>query len=217
MGRWDARDITGERFHLLTVVRYAGKDKHQHKTWECLCDCGNTIVVTTSNLNGTTHSCGCLRAVQFITHGMASTRIYQIWADMKTRCDNPDNPYYSEYGGRGITYDPKWSTFEGFYEDMQEGYADNLTLDREEVDGNYNKENCRWATLSVQNHNRRKMQGTSSKYVGVCLDKRFGCWYARLQNDHLGTFRTQEDAALAYDNASERTFGDRPNGTIREK
>ena len=209
-------NLVGKRFHKLLVVDNMGHDKHSHRLWKCLCDCGNYTVVTTSNLNGTTHSCGCIQAVQFITHGMTDTRIYQIWSDMKTRCDNPDNPFYNDYGGRGISYDPRWKTFEGFWEDMEEGYADSLTLDRKDVNSNYNKANCRWATQSVQSHNRRKMQGTSSKYVGVCLDKRYGCWYARVQNEYLGTFKTQQDAALAYDNASERTFGDRPNGTKRE-
>ena len=105
--------------------------------------------------------------------------------------------------------------------DMQEGYSNKLTLDRIDVNGNYCKDNCRWATASLQNHNKRKQKGCGSNFIGVVYDKRHKVWYARIRNcknsEHLGTFKTQESAALAYDNASELYYGDRPNKTVREE
>lgn len=214
-------NLVGKRFHKLLVVENMGHDKHSHRLWKCLCDCGNYTVVTTSNLNGTTHSCGCIQTVQFITHGMTDTRIYQIWSDMKTRCDNPDNNFYNDYGGRGISYDLKWKTFEGFLEDMQEGYSDDLTLDRVDVNGGYTKQNCRWATKSVQSHNRRKRSQTLFNYIGLVRSETKGRWVARIRIDskarHLGSFKTELAAATAYDDASEDHYGDRPNGTKREE
>jgi hypothetical protein len=88
-------------------------------------------------------------------HGMGNTRIYSIWKNMKRRCDTPTNKSYADYGGRGIIFDPRWAKFEAFYEDMFEGYADNLTLDRKDVNGNYCKENCRWLTIEEQQRGRR--------------------------------------------------------------
>lgn len=89
------------------------------------------------------------------THGMSNTRQYGIWQQMKNRCNNPKNIKYHIYGGKGITYCDKWENFEGFWKDMKEGYSDNLTLDRINNNGNYNKDNCRWATYTQQNNNRK--------------------------------------------------------------
>lgn len=88
-------------------------------------------------------------------HGMSDTRIYNIWEGMKKRCNNPHSIRYRNYGGRGITYDDRWERFENFYEDMKEGYEDHLTLDRKEIDGNYTKDNCRWATEKEQSYNKK--------------------------------------------------------------
>lgn len=88
-------------------------------------------------------------------HGMVYTRPHRAYWNMRKRCDNPKNKSYPDYGGRGITYCEKWSTFQGFWEDMQEGYADDLTLDRIDVNGNYCKENCRWVSKKVQANNTR--------------------------------------------------------------
>lgn len=83
------------------------------------------------------------------------TRLYRIWSSMKGRCNNPNNRDYKLYGGRGITYDPKWETFEGFYEDMHETYKEGLTLNRIDNNGNYTKDNCNWITNAEQQLNKR--------------------------------------------------------------
>lgn len=219
MGR-KAVDLTGLKTGRLTVIKYFGKDKYSHRLWECLCECGNTTIVCAGDLKGHKQSCGCLDRDRKTTHGMHKSRIYQIWTDMKSRIDNETHKHYSYYGGRGITYCERWKTFEGFYEDMCEGYLDNLTLDRIDSDGNYCKENCRWATHTTQQHNQRKKKGCSSQYRGVSLNKR-GLWESSIRLDkkrtHLGRFILEYGAALAYDNASELYYGDRPNKTVREE
>lgn len=90
-----------------------------------------------------------------ITHKMSKTKVYNAWLNMRKRCDKKDDKDYANYGGRGITYDPRWGTFEGFYSDMGDSYVEGLSLDREDVDGNYCKENCKWVPVSEQSRNRR--------------------------------------------------------------
>jgi hypothetical protein len=87
-------------------------------------------------------------------HGMRHTRPYRIWTSMKARCTNKNREKYPIYGERGIKYDAKWETFDGFWEDMGPTYQDGLTLDRIENDGNYSKENCKWSTYTEQANNR---------------------------------------------------------------
>jgi hypothetical protein len=127
------------------------------KQWRALFECelcGKTVEVLKSN-GIKQKSCGCHKG----THGMSYTRIYKIWEDMKKRCDNKNNKYYNNYGGRGISYTTKWKIFEGFYEDMKNGYEDHLTLDRINSSGNYEKDNCQWVTKqenSGKDHRGRK-------------------------------------------------------------
>ena len=99
------------------------------------------------------HNLSMTRGEKKSTHGMSDTRQYRIWQQMKNRCDNPNNIKYDIYGGKGITYGDKWKTFQGFWEDMKEGYSDDLTLDRIDREGDYTKENCRWVDYEAQNNN----------------------------------------------------------------
>lgn len=91
-----------------------------------------------------------------LKHGLAGTRIYKIWQNMKRRCDSPKVAMYPHYGGRGITYDPTWVKFENFYEDMSSSYRADLSLERIDVNGNYEKNNCKWIPMSEQKNNTSK-------------------------------------------------------------
>lgn len=157
-------DLIGKRFGKLIVLEYIGKNKHGNIIWKCKCDCGN-VTTTTSNclLTGNTKSCGCLAYDYYhyhtgknIKHNKSNTRLYHIWRDMKLRCYNKSQLGYKNYGGRGIKVCEEWlNDFEVFYDwAINSGYQDNLTIDRINNNGNYEPNNCRWATSSCQSNNK---------------------------------------------------------------
>lgn len=149
------KDIVGGQFGQLTAIAYAGSTKEGRAKWLCECDCGNrTTVLLTSLTGGHATSCGCLLKSKITTHGKSNTKFYRVWLSMKTRCNNPRSNRYKYYGGKGITYDSRWETFENFYIDMYEGYKEGLTLDRINRERSYSKDNCRWVGITTQNNNK---------------------------------------------------------------
>ena len=151
----------GEKFGRLTVVAEHGLNKHKKRMYLCKCDCGNGIIAIGSHLkNGNTKSCGCYKKEKAgeinKTHGLRGHSLYGVWATMKGRCENPTNPKYDSYGKRGITVCADWHSFERFYAwAIENGYKKELTLDRIDVNGNYEPSNCRWATAKQQSNNKR--------------------------------------------------------------
>lgn len=149
-------EMIGQRFGKLVVVSQAGANQHQKMTWVCRCDCGGESTPTTGGLrSGRTKSCGCeKRKGNRLTHGKRHTSTYTVWCNMRARCDNPQHPAYQNYGGRGVSYDPRWSSFQEFLADMGERPS-GLTLDRIDNNGNYEKSNCRWTDRKTQMRNTR--------------------------------------------------------------
>lgn len=173
-------DLTNMKFGRLTPIRFVGR-KNDRTLWECVCDCGNHTIVGYSNLvSGITKSCGCydvecklqrnkdrrksatseeFRCFQSIS----DHPLYGIWSSMVTRCSNPNRKHYDSYGGRGIKVCDRWlgeNGFENFVHDMGERPSLKHSIDRIDVNGNYEPSNCRWATTKEQCRNKR-----TTKYV----------------------------------------------------
>lgn len=157
-----ATDLVGQRFGRLIVLERDTSVASKYTMWKCRCDCGSEHVVRASHLvAGSIRSCGCLALESRTKHGACKSgsdtiKTYHIWVSMKQRCDNPNQTEYSSYGGRGISYDPRWSVFAEFFSDMGKcpvGYS----IERIDVNGDYTKDNCTWIPLRQQQDNR---QGT---------------------------------------------------------
>jgi hypothetical protein len=148
-------DLLGKKFNSLTPVEQTRVNGQAG--WTCLCDCGEITSVRTGDLtSGGIKSCGSPthRIGHNKTHGMSDSPTYESWGNMKSRCDNPNNPHYHNYGGRGITYSDSWKSFENFLADMGER-PEGRTLDRKDTNSSYSPMNCHWATRKEQQNNLR--------------------------------------------------------------
>lgn len=185
-------DITGQRFGRLVAIKQVERNSSNKVQWLCQCDCGNTVKVTTGHLrSGHTQSCGCYsrdRAVESnTTHGMKGTRIYNIWCDMRKRCNNKNHWAYYRYGERGIKVCEEWQDFQNFYDwSMSHGYRDDLTIERINNDRDYSPENCKWATRKEQSNNTSR-----THYVTVNGETRNILGWA----EYLGITRYRIDSA----------------------
>ena len=156
----DWAGFIGQKFNRLTVTRIVSIDKKYNRIAAAICDCGNTVTVRLDHIrDGFSKSCGCMNpnGRKHESHGYVGTLTYSSWQNMKNRCNNESvGRNYKNYGGRGITYEPRWEVFSEFLQDMGESPGAEYSIDRIDGDGNYTKENCEWRTqLEQMQHTAR--------------------------------------------------------------
>lgn len=220
--RRQAVSHVGEKFNRLTVLSVLPNTIRNLVAVECLCECGRTVSLPLSSVKlSRTKSCGCMkldgsgRKKSTATHGLSKTRIYSIWASMLQRCKPTGKSSHKHYGGRGISVCKRWRKFEAFYSDMGDPPTNKHTLDRLDVNGNYEPENVRWATPAEQASNKRTSRiitwrGVSrtvtewSKVTGIPT----GVYFKRIRN---GRYKTEE---LLFAPVGQRGPRRKPNPNI---
>lgn len=203
-------DLTGQRFGRLMVISKTTSNKYRQSMWLCRCDCGTEKTILGLSLkHGKTTSCGCrnreVASERFTTHGHTRggrTLEYQSWLAMIRRCNNPNEAIYHYYGGRGIKVCERWvNSYENFLEDMGKRPSKNHSLERIDVDGDYEPSNCKWATRTEQALNKRLYKNNISGKSGVVWNKERKKWQARINYDgkeiHIGLYDNIEDAIYA--------------------
>mgnify|MGYP004683691869 CR=1 FL=1 len=158
------KDLTGQRYGRLIVLERSNNIGNK-TAWLCKCDCGKKTVVSGNNLhNGHVRSCGCLwkdivpenNKKLNTRHGETHSKLHQTWSNMRYRCNNPRCKSYKDYGGRGITICEEWESYEAFRDwSLANGFADDRSIDRIDVNGNYEPSNCRWTDMKTQSNNKR--------------------------------------------------------------
>lgn len=175
-------DYTGQTINGIKFIRREGSTKQGRPMWRVLCYCGKEFVVNPQNLKkkNPQRSCGCYKLQKTTKHGGSGTRLYNCWHDMKRRCNNENATNYYNYGGRGIVVCDEWNRSDSFpiFREwaLDNGYSDELTLDRRDNDGNYEPSNCRWVDYSIQNKNKRVRKENKSGLQGITWWEEKGKW-----------------------------------------
>ena len=203
-------DISNQRFGRLTAIEKStnicGKT-----AWKCVCDCGNIAYVTTSNLTcNRIRSCGCIKQELLmrrnITHNQRHTRLYEVWKGIKQRCYNPKHRAYHNWGGRGIKMCEDWkNNFQSFYNwsyangyspENQKDEKNKLTIDRIDVNGNYEPSNCRWVTRKVQASNMR-----TNKLITINGETHCIAEWCRIYNVHTSNYYKKINKGMSPEEA----------------
>lgn len=207
--------LNNQEFQTPVLIKDLGtqfpteKSKHKARFGLYKCSCGNEFRAIISTVkHGHTKSCGCyknkLTSIRNTSHNLCSHRLYYTWQSMIYRVRSKNAVNYKYYGGRGIKVCDRWLDINSFIEDMYPTYKEGLTLDRIDVNGNYEPSNCRWATREVQNRNTRLLGiKNTSGYRGVTYCEKPKKWCAKItvsnKYKNIGYFTTAIDAAIAYD------------------
>lgn len=196
----------------LGMLYATNKSKKPSRFGLFKCCCGNEFKTTISSIKSGTKSCGCLQKIvarqtlknHITTHNFSGTRLHKIWKNIKQRCLNKNNPSYQKwYGTRGITMCDEWKNdFMSFYNwSMDNGYSENLSIDRIDNDGNYEANNCRWVTRNVQTRNISITKKNTSGYKNVSKTKhnRYVSYIViNKKRIHLGSYATAKEAAIIF-------------------
>lgn len=205
--------LEGERYGKLVVVEEAepiySKTGKMIRRWKCKCDCGNITIVRHGDLrNGSTVSCGCYNyekesAVK--THGYSRTKLGNVFEGMKQRCNNPKNKNYEKYGGRGIKICTEWLNDPKKFFDwaIKNGYKEGLSIDRIDVNGNYEPDNCRWADNETQCLNQRLRKDNKTGYKGIYYSE--GVYRVQIRRNkkryYFGSYKTLPETVKVLEDA----------------
>ena len=211
------KDITGQKYGRLTAIkRVASRCKQTYFLFRC--DCGvEKEIHRTSVTRGVQVSCGCAKIKHGHSHskreGRGRTLTYQSWESMKYRCSgNVPDRVFKNYAGKGVHVCDRWLDFSNFLFDMGVRPSKNHTIDRIDSDKSYYPGNCRWVEWHVQNHNRKSISNSSSRFKGVHWCNTRNRWLSKIvikkNNTYLGSFKTEIEAARAYNIAAKLAYGD---------
>ena len=184
------KNIIGNKYNKLTILELERKEKknnHWRYYYKCQCECGNIKTIERDAIVfGGSKSCGCAFKGMNAKHNLCNSRIYKIYIDMKKRCYNEKNHNYKNYGGRGIKICNEWlNDFMSFYNwSLKNGYQNNLSIDRINVNGDYKPTNCRWATKEIQCNNKRNnvfYEYNEEKLTGTQISRKYGINYNTLR------------------------------------
>lgn len=219
-------DYIGKRYGRLLVIDFSvkcvGHKQINTPYFVCRCDCGTIKEIKVSQVkSGDTVSCGCygreMTSMRMKDNGKkgydTKSRLYRIWSGIKVRCYNKNHKDYALYGAKGVRVCDEWFNN---YTDFQEwslvnGYADNLSIDRIDTNGNYEPSNCRWTTALIQGRNKKVKSNSGTGIRGVQKSS-YGTYYAIIgdgkTNKYIGSYKTIEEATKARKDAELRYWGD---------
>lgn len=211
-------NLAGQRFGRLAVISRAENNKTGQAYWFCQCECGTVKKVRGTHLTGNqVVSCGCHAKELNTHHGKYGSPEYRAYYNMIKRCEYQKDISYQDYGGRGIRVCPAWrQSFEQFFRDMGLRPSNRHSLDRINVNGNYEPQNCRWAVVETQERNKRVRKDSPTGVRGVVLNTRTGKYVAQIysmgKTKRIGTFETLNEALDARQVAEKKYWGDVNHG-----